>query len=126
MRVGRVGIAGAALVTMLVGTLPADAAGPRIVTTSVDMSFPAPYYTELCGVTVRFFNTGTLVSKLFTNESGAVVREIDTTQGDRVGWVSPTTNRSIVFPNSATLTTDYPDGASVGSAAVITGSGLNA
>jgi len=103
-----------------------DAAAPTTITTVVNVSFPAPYYTALCGVSVRFFNTGTLVSKLYADASGAIVREIDTTQSDKVGWVAPTTGKSIVFPNSAKLTTDYPSGASVGNAALITGSGLDA
>jgi hypothetical protein len=101
------------------------AAPPRIVTTEVDFSFPDSYLTDLCGIEVEFFNVGTLNSKLFVDQSGTIVREVDTTQGDRFGWFSPETGRTVEFPNAAMLVTDYPNGTAVGSPATTTGSGLS-
>jgi hypothetical protein len=110
---------------MLTAAPNAGAAAPRIVTTNVNVSFPDEHLTQLCGVEVQFFNVGTLNSKLFVDETGSITREIDTTEGDKVGWSSPTTGRSIVFPYGATLITEYPNGTAVGSAVTVTGSGLS-
>jgi hypothetical protein len=110
---------------VLVVASGAGAAAPRIVTTSVDVSFSDSYFTDLCGFEVRFVNVGTLQSTLFVDRTGLIVREIDTTRGDKAGWSSPATGRSIVFPNSATLVTDYPDGPAPGGTVTVTGTGLS-
>ena len=102
-----------------------SAAPPRIVTTDVNFSFPDEYLTEVCGVEVEFFNDSTLNSKLFFDRNGTIIREIDTTQGGRLGFFSPETGRSIEFPNAATLVADYPDGTAPGSPATVTGSGIS-
>jgi hypothetical protein len=116
------------IVTAAVLTVPssAGAALPRIVTSHVDVSVTDSYFTQLCGFEVRFFNVGTFNSKLFVDETGTVVREIDTSPGDPAGWSSPASGRTIVFPASAKLTTDYPNGNALGSAATVTGTGLSA
>ena len=111
---------------LLASTGGAGAASPRIVTSSVNVSVVDSYFTQLCGFEVRFFNVGTLNSKLFVGATGAIVREVDTTQGDVAGWSSPVSGRSIVFPNSAALITEYPSGTALGSAATVTGHGLSA
>jgi hypothetical protein len=103
----------------------AGAAAPRIFTTDVDVSFPDSYFTQLCGIDVQFFNVGTFNSKLFVDGSGTVIQEIDTYPGDRVGWTSPDTGRSIEFPSPAALITTYPSGTSVSSPATVTGTGLS-
>src|SRR6476620_390155 len=99
-RIFAVGVIAAAAV--LGAASGAGAVAPRIVTTSVDVSFSDSDFTNLCGFEVRFFNVGTLQSTLFFDRAGVIVREIDTTRGDKAGWSSPATGRSIVFPNSAT------------------------
>ena len=113
----------AALLTSAGG---AGAASPRIVTSTVNVSVVDSYFTQLCGFEVRFFNVGTLNSKVFVDATGTIVREVDTTQGDVAGWSSPVSGRSIVFPNSATLITEYPSGTALGSPATVTGHGLSA
>ena len=112
-----------AVVLAVAGGAGADT--PRIVTTKVDVSFPDGYFMQRCGFEVRFFNVGTLNSKLFVDRTGSIIREVDTTQGDKVGWSSPASGRSNVFPNAATLVTDYPNGTAIGSAATVTGTGLS-
>ena len=104
----------------------AGAAPPRIVTTTVNFSVVDTYFTQLCGFEVRFFNVGTLNSKLFVDAPGSIVREVDTTQGDVAGWSSPVSGRPIAFPNSAALITEYPSGTALGSTATVTGHGLSA
>ena len=112
----------AALLVMPSG---AGAAPPRIVTIHVDVSVVDSYFTQLCGFEVRFFNVGTFNSKLFVDETGTIVREIDTYPADKAGWSSPASGRSIAFP-SATLITEYPNGTALGSPATVTGTGLSA
>jgi hypothetical protein len=104
----------------------AGAAPPRIVTTHVDVAVVDSYFTQLCGFEVQFFNVGTFVSKLFVDETGTIIREIDTYPGSHVGWSSPSSDRSIVFPNGAKLVTEYPNGTALGSAATVIGTGLSA
>jgi len=104
----------------------AGAAPPRIVTTHVDVSVVDSFFTQLCGFEVRFFNVGTFNSKLFVDENGTIVREIDTFPDAKAGWSSPASGRSIVFPASAKLVTEYPNGTALGSAATVTGTGLSA
>jgi hypothetical protein len=119
-----VGLIAAAAVLGVAGG--AGAVAPRIVTTSLDVSFPDSYFTDLCGFEVRFFNVGTLQATLFFDRAGVIVREIDTSRGAKAGWSSPDSGLSVVFPNSATLVTDYPDPPAPGSTATVTGTGLSA
>jgi hypothetical protein len=104
----------------------AGASPPRLVTTEVDLSVVDSYFTELCGFEVRFFNVGTFSSKLFVDETGTIVREIDTFPGTKAGWSSPASGRSIVFPASAKLLMEYLNGTAPGSAVTVTGSGISA
>ena len=94
--------------------------------TSVGESVVDSYFTQLCDFEVRFFNVGTFDSKLFVDETGTIIREIDTYPGDKVGWTSPASGRSIEFPNGAKLVTEYPNGTALGSAVTVTGTGLSA
>ena len=103
----------------------AGAVAPRIFTTHVDASFPDSYFTQLCGIDVRFFNVGTFNSKLFVDRTGAIIQEIDTYPDDKAGWTSPDTGRVIVFPSPAALITAYPNGTAIGSPATVTGTGLS-
>jgi hypothetical protein len=121
-----IGVAAAVMGALAVGVGPAGATAPRIATTSVNVSFPDGYYTGFCGFAVNFFNVGTFDTKLYSDQAGTIVREIDTSPHDRVGWSSPDTAKTVVFPNAAQLTTDYPQGIAVGSPATVTGSGLTA
>jgi hypothetical protein len=119
-----VGLAAAAAMFAVAGD--ADAAPPRIETTDVNVSVVDFYFTQRCGFEVRFFNIGTFKATLFVDETGTIVREIDTFPGDNAGWSSPSSGRSIVFPNGAVLVTDYPNGTALGSAVTTTGHGLSA
>ena len=119
-----VGLTAAAALFAAAGS--AGAARPRIETTEVNVSVVDSYFTQRCGFEVRFFNIGTFNSTLFVDEAGTITREIDTYPGDNVGWSSPASGRSIVFPNGAVLITEYPSGTALGSAATVTGTGISA
>jgi hypothetical protein len=94
------------------------------VVTAVDVVVPDTYYTDLCGDPIDFFNVGTFTAKLYVDRSGAIVREVDTTQGDMAGWTNEATGATISFPGTAQLSTDYPEGITPGSPATVTGSGI--
>src|SRR5262245_60205437 len=103
----------------------AAAAQPRFENVDVNVSVVDTYFTQRCGFEVRFFNVGTFKATLFVDETGAILREIDTFPGDKVGWSSPASGRSIVFPNGAMLVTEYPNGIAPGSETTTAGHGLS-
>lgn len=110
------------MVCMVASSATSAAANqPLRVTDSVDVSFPLPYYTHLCGFPVTFRLTGPVDSLLFV-DGGTTVREVDTQPGTVNTFSSPF--RSFSFPFATVLRTTYTDGAAIGSAAVATGSGL--
>ena len=102
----------------------ASAAAPKVVVTSVDVTVQDAYFTDLCGAPIDFFNVGTFKAKLYMDRSGAIVREIDTTQGDVAGWTNEVIGATISFPATAALTTDYRKGITPGSPATVTGNGI--
>jgi hypothetical protein len=99
---------------------------PRTQTITANYSGVDPYFTQLCGVEVKFFNHGTFKAQLFFDNAGTIVREIDTYPGDTAGWTSSASGRRIEWPNGAMLTMEYPNGTAVGSTAKVTGHGLSA
>lgn len=103
---------------------PADALPPRHVSQTVNLTFPIDYYTQQCGVTAWSTLTGQLDATLFTDQSGTVVREVDTQPGTTETF-SSSAGRSFSFPVAATLVTSYPDGSGIGSPAVVSGDGLS-
>ena len=115
------------IITAAVLTAPggAGAVPPRTVSTQVDVSVVDTYFTNLCGFEVLFFNIGTFSTKLFVDTTGTIVREIDTYPGDKAGWTAPASGGSIVFPASAKLVTEYPNGTALGSAVTVTGTGIS-
>ena len=126
MKAKIISVAAAVMAALALGVGPAAATAPRIVKTSVNVSFPDDYYTGVCHFAVDFFNVGTLEAKLYSDQTGMIVHEIDTSPHDTVGWSSPDTGKTFAFPNAAQLITDYPQGIAVGSPATITGSGITA
>ena len=116
--------AGVPAAAMVLGALatPAGATPPRVASEPVNYTVSVDYYTQLCGFPVWFTLAGQLDSKVFTDASGTVVREVDTQPGTRQTFASAT--RSFSFPFASTLVTDYPDGAYLGAPAVVTGNGL--
>jgi hypothetical protein len=77
----------------------ASAAPPRIETIDVNVSVFDSYFTQRCGFEVRFFNIGIFKASLFVDETGTIVREIDTFPGDTGGRLSPVSNRLDVENN---------------------------
>ncbi len=101
---------------------PAVATQPKRVADSVTFTAPLAYYANRCGVPVSFTLSGRIDSDLFYDQSGTIVREVDTQPGATETFSSP--YHSFSFPFASVLHTTYSDGASIGSAAVATGEGL--
>ena len=85
-------------------------------------SFPAEFLSERCGFDVTITISGALDVTLIYNEAGLVVREIDTTPAATVTYSSP--YGSFSFASALTGIFTYPGGATLGSTANITFSGL--
>lgn len=100
----------------------AHAAAPVRLSDTVDVSYPLGYYTHLCGFPVRFRLAGRIDSTLFFDQSGSVVREVDTQPGATETFSSP--YASFSFPFASTLVTTYEHGAAIDASAIATGAGL--
>jgi len=111
-----------AIAALAVTASPAMATQPERVADSVTFTAPLAYYTNRCGVPVRFTLSGRIDSDLFYDQSGTIVREVDTQPGATQTFSSP--YHSFSFPFASVLHTTYSNGASVGSDAVSTGEGL--
>ena len=100
----------------------AAAAEPTHFSDEVDVTFPLGYYSHLCGFPVRFRLSGRIDSAIFFDQSGSIVREVDTQPGARETFSSP--YGSFSFPFASTLVTTYASGDAIGATAVATGEGL--
>ena len=111
-------VASAALVST------ANAAEPTRISIPIDTTAPSPLLTSACGFEVSINQVGTLKAAVFHDQSGAITREIDTQPGTRLILSSSTTGKSFSFPFSSTFRTEFPNGTTPGSEAVVTVTGL--
>ena len=111
-------VASAALVST------ASAVKPTRISIPVDNTAPSPLLTSACGFDVSITQVGTLKATVFHDQSGAIIREIDTQPGTRLILSSSTTGKSFSFPFSSTFRTEFPNGTTPGSEAVVTVTGL--
>jgi hypothetical protein len=88
----------------------------------LNASFTNDFLSEACGVEVTTTITGAADVTLIYNDAGLVIREIDTTPAATVTFSSQ--YGSITSPSALTAITVYPGGATVGSTANVTLSGL--
>jgi hypothetical protein len=102
----------------------ASAAGPTHFSIPIDSTRPSPLLTSACGFDVSLTQVGTLKATIFYDQSGAIIRELDTQPGTRVILSSSATGKSFAFPFSSVFRTDYPNGTSPGSQAIVTVVGL--
>src|SRR5262245_44064534 len=94
------------------------AAEPFRVRTVVDLTFGEPGLSALCGFAVYRHLEGKVHATLFRDENGAPVREIDTSPSLRYTFFSPDTGKSVSYPGTGTLITDYrADGTAVATVA---------
>jgi hypothetical protein len=99
----------------LIVAAPGGAAHASHLTIQIDESFPADFYTAVCGTDVVATFEATLNVTLVYNRAGLLVKEIDPSGGGTTTFSAPATGRSFSFPFSSTVI-DYGDGAEIGSA----------
>lgn len=98
---------------------------PTFVTYEVNQTFVSPLYSASCGFEVDITQVGTLKGAVFFDQAGTtIIREIDTQPGFAVKVSSPASGRSFSFPFATVFRFDYPDGATPGSRAIVTATGL--
>jgi len=105
---------------------PSAAAKPPPQHFRLDNSFSVQddVLTQACGTPVYFEASGEIDVKLFFNNDGLVVREIDQYPAFTVGYFSPETGNSIVSPQPSMFMNDYEPGAPLGSTVQISNNGL--
>lgn len=87
-----------------------------------DVTFPDPYMTEQCGFKVRITVNAHSPATAQLNGDGRVIHEEDIWLGT-IRYSSPASGKSTSRTLNATVSTDYPGGASIGSPAVSNGQG---
>jgi hypothetical protein len=102
----------------------AGATAPTQISIPINSTRPSPLLTSACGFDVSITQVGTLKATLFHDQSGAIIRELDTQPGTQVILASSTTGNSFAFPFSSAFRTAYPNGTTPGSQAVVTVTGL--
>ena len=88
----------------------------------ISNSFQSPLLSEACGFPVTVTATGAVDVTLIYNDAGLVVRHIETTPAATTTFSSP--YGSFSFPQAVTGVFTYPGGATLGSTANFTSSGL--
>jgi hypothetical protein len=114
------------LCTVALGILvsPAGAAAPTRISIPINSTNASPLLTTACGFDVSITQVGTLKATVFHDQSGAIIRELDTQPGTQVILGTSTTGKSFAFPFSSVFHTDYPNGTTQGSQAVVKVTGL--
>lgn len=111
-------------VALAVQVSTASAAAPTRFSIPIDSTNPSPLLTSFCGFDVSLTQVGTLKATVFHDRSGAITRELDTQPGTRLIWSSSTTGKSFAFPFSTAFRTEFPNGTTPGSKAVVIATGL--
>jgi len=106
--------------------VPATSTAQRAVhlrdAVDISASFESPLLSGACGFPVTVTLSGALDETLIYNRAGLVVRQIENTPAATATFSSP--YGSFSFPESATSHYTYPGGATLGSTANFTTSGL--
>jgi hypothetical protein len=106
--------------------VPATSSAQRAVhlqnAIDISTSFQSPLLSEACGFPVTVTVSGALDETLIYNDAGLVVRQIENTPAATATFSSP--YASFSFPEAATSVFTYPGGATLGSTANFTSSGL--
>jgi hypothetical protein len=88
----------------------------------ISNSFQSPLLSEACGFPVTVTLSGAVDETLIYNDAGLVVRQIENTPAATATFSSP--YGSFSFPEALTSVYTYPGGATLGSTANYTSSGL--
>ena len=89
-----------------------------------NFSIPDDALTAACGFDVFDVLAGNVDATLFYDQSGTLIREIDTFPATTIGFAAPSTGKSIVSASPSLLITDYTGGGELGTAAVARLTGL--
>ena len=89
-----------------------------------NFSFRDNALSDACGFDVFDVFAGNINVTLFYDQSGTLIREIDTFPATTIGFAAPSTGKSIVSASPAVGHIDYTGGAAVGTPAVLTITGL--
>ena len=109
----------------LLGAEPAWATPPtQLHQVPVNFSIPDDALSAACGFDVFDVFAGNVDTTLFYDQSGTLIREIDTSPSLTFSLAAPSTGKSIGSRAPAVLITDYTGGGAVGTSAVGTVAGL--
>ena len=109
----------------LLGAAPAWATPPKqFHQVPFNFSIPDDALTAACGFDVFDVLAGNIDTTLFYDQSGTLIREIDTGPSITLSFFAPSTGKSIGSRSPAVMITDYTGGGAVGTAAVVSLTGL--
>ena len=121
----RLGLVPAVIVAALfVLQLGASASPPLQETGHYDNTMLLPGATRACGFPVFGRFEGDFRSTVFYDNNGNIVREVDTFPTARITVWAPFTGKSYTSASPAAQHIDYTDGASLGSSAIVSLTGL--
>jgi hypothetical protein len=108
----------------LLGATPAWATAPKHFHIPLSFSVRDDALSDACGFDVFFGGAGNIDVTLLYDQSGTVIREIDTFPTFTLSFTAPSTGKSIVSRAPAVGITDYTGGGAVGTPAVARVTGL--
>ena len=110
----------------LLGAAPAWATPPtQLHQVPVNFSIPDDALSAACGFDVFDVFAGNVDTTLFYDQSGTLIREIDTSPSLTFSLAAPSTGKSIGSRSPMVLITDYTGGGALGTAAVASLTGLS-
>jgi hypothetical protein len=108
----------------LLGAAPAWATPPKHFHTQLNISDRDDALSEACGFDVVGVFAANVDVTLFYDQSGTLIREIDTFPTGTLSFTAPSTGKSIVSQSTSVGHVDYTGGGAVGTAAVARITGL--
>jgi hypothetical protein len=108
----------------LLAATPAWATPPQHFHTQLNISDRDDELSEACGFDVFQVFAANVNTTLFYDQSGTLIRQIDTFPTGTFGFAAPSTGKSIGSASTSVLITDYTGGGAVGTAAVARLTGL--
>jgi hypothetical protein len=108
----------------LLAATPAWATPPQHFHQQLNLSVPDDELSAACGFDVIVVLAGNANTTLFYDQSGTLVREIDTFPATTFAFTAPSTGQSIVSRQPFPVITDYTGGGAVGTLAVSRATGL--
>jgi hypothetical protein len=101
-----------------------EAAPPTFFEADVNRTVVSPVFTAACGFEVSVTEVGTVKATVFASGDGVIVSEIDTQPGYEITFSSSASGKEFSFPFATAFHYEFPDGATAGSPAIVTATGL--